>query len=460
MKALLFLTLLISISLSPAEDASSTLIFADKTTITGKVSQIRPNQELLTLTSPTLQGNAQLDTSQLLEISLGQKPPKISSDHYALATIKEHFNDPHRDTIRGRLTHLDPDTITLDTWYAGPLTLKRSLVHALDIFTDSPTFYSGPNGPDGWITSRGTLEENWTFKNRSMISKNRHGAARKIKIPERATISLTASWKSAPYFRVLFLSANQKAEYPATGYALNIQQNRLTLQRNTPQQGNNNILNEVIGDLSELEQGTLTIYLDRKKTGQSAVYLDGRQIGTWTDVDDTTFQGDWFHLIPNRNTPLKISKLSISQWDGVLPASPDDPSLKGTQAGQLKVQDQHLHLNNGDTVIGTISKIEKELVHLRTDFGNVKVPLRHMKSINLSHTKDQDRRERNDVRAWFHEGGYVTIKVKSFDGKTIKGYSQVYGDAEFNITAFSRIQFNIWKHNLDAARLIRDTEDW
>jgi len=111
-------------------------------------------------------------------------------------------------------------------------------------------------------------------------------------------------------------------------------------------------------------------------------------------------------------------------------------------------------------VIGSIKKIEQNIATLGTDFGEVRVPLRLMRNIMLDELEDEDRMEVNDVRAWFHEGGYVTIKLKSFDGKTIKGYSQVYGDADFKISAFSRIQFNIWDRNLDPARLSGESDEW
>ena len=69
--------------------------------------------------------------------------------------------------------------------------------------------------------------------------------------------------------------------------------------------------------------------------------------------------------------------------------------------------------------------------------------------------------EAGDVRAWFHEGGYVTIKMHSFDGKKIKGYSQVYGDAEFDASAFEKIEFNIWNEKINTIREGTETKaDW
>ncbi len=446
-----------------AKNIESILTFADKTRITGQVLSIDSEQNLLTLQSPSLQEKTPLNTAALLDMSLNGKPQTVEADHYALATIKGHHQDPHRDTLRGRLIALDEDTITLDTWYAGRLTLKRSLVHTLDIFSQSPTFYTGPNGPEGWVASSGSVKDNWTFKNRTMTSLTRRGIARKVQVPDRAKITVTARWKNTPYFRILFLSSEGKADYPETGYSLNIQQSRLTLFRNSPKQRNADIFNEGIDNMREIEQTTVTIYLDRSEEGTSAVYLDDKRIATWTDVDDTKLKGEWLHFVPNRNSPLKLSDISVSQWDGALPVSEDDeplPDKKEDDDEGPKLKGQEMRLANGDIVIGEIQKIDQDLVHLTTSFGDVKVPLRRIKNIMLAPVEDEDRMEINDVRAWFHEGGYVTIKLKSFDGETLSGYSQVYGDAEFKVSAFARIQFNIWDRSLDPARIGGGSSEW
>ena len=462
MKTLPLLFLFAGTLLSAADDLEATITFADQTRISGQPLSIDPKEKTLSLKSPSLQGETQLLTKDLLEINLEGKAKEIEADHYALATIKKHYEDPHQDTLRGRLVSLDEKTITLDTWYAGQLTLKRSLVQSLNIFSQSPSFYSGPNGPKGWVCANGPVKDHWTFRNNSMTSKQTtSGIARKVQIPERAKINVTVRWKSSPYFRINFLSTNAKDNYPDNGYSLNVQQSRITLYRNTPQQRNTDIFNTRIDNMREIEESTLTIYFDRSEDGTSAVYLDEKRIGTWTDIDDTQFQGEWLQFVPNRNNPIKISNISINQWNGTLPISPDDEVTPSEAAlDQPKLEGQEIRLANGDIVIGNIQTIEKDLVHLKTSFGDVKVPLRRMRNVVLPKDEDEDLMLPNDIRAWFHEGGYVTIDLKSFDGKTIKGYSQVYGDAQFQVSAFSRIQFNIWETRLDAARNPLDSDEW
>lgn len=443
------------------EDAS-VLTFADKTRISGTPKAVDGENKLLTINSPSLQGETTLKTNKLLEMTLTGDPKAFESDHYALATISNHHRDSHLDSIRGRLIHLDDKTITLDTWYAGKLTLRRSMVRSLDIFNQSPSFYDGPNGPEGWVASDGDVEKSWTFKNRSMISKSRTGIARQIDIPDRAKISFTAEWKTSPYFRILFLSNDGSLDYPSSGYALNINRTYLSLFRNEPRARNTDVIGEQIRNIREAEMAEFTIFLDRSKEGTSAVYIDKMQIGTWDGIDDTALEGNWLHFVPQQSgNAIKFSNISVSQWDGTLP-----PAVLKTEnedgedlEAEKELEGQKIHLANGDVVIGNILKIEKDMVFLSTSFGDVRVPVKRMRSVGLSKETDEVRMEPGDIRAWFHEGGYITIKLKSLDDKTIKGYSQVYGDAEFDINAFSRLEFNIWRRELDPARYGAST-DW
>lgn len=444
----------------PVAPKPSILTFADKSRITGFAKGIDSTKSELTLESPSLLDETRLKTDQLLELTLNGTPQEIESDHYVLATIKKHFRDPHMDTIRGRLVALDDDTITLETWYAGQLTLKRSMVQSLDIFGQAPSFYNGPNGPEGWVAAGGDLDKYWTFKNRSMISKDRSGIARKIEIPEKAKITFTADWRSSPYFRILLFSNDGSQDYPGTGYSLNVNRTYLTLYRNVDNGRNNGVISESIRNLINAESAEFTIYLDRSKQGTNAVYIDDQEIGNWTGVDDTVLNGEWIHFIPQNPTPMKFSNISVAQWDGQLPTKPEE--AKDADNGVPKpaaLPGQKIHLANGDVIIGTVSTIDDGMAKLKTGFGDIGVPVRLMRSVALPEIEDQVRMETNDVRAWFHEGGYVTIKLKSLDEKTIKGYSQVWGDAEFDLNAFSRIEFNIWEQDLNALRY-ETGSDW
>ncbi|MEJ6581230.1 MAG: hypothetical protein QNL33_01465 [Akkermansiaceae bacterium] len=468
-----FLLSLLLVAVARGDEPSSKLSFADKTTVTGTPQSASGKDKSIKLTSPSLEGEVTLKTKELLELSLDGKPPEVESDHYALATITPRYDkSPPLDTIRGRLLHLDEKTVTLETAYAGKLTLNRLMVKALDIYSQSPSFYNGPKGPDGWVTSGSSeIEDSWTFKDRSMTSKGQNGIARKLELPDRSVIKFTAKWKTSPYFRILFLSDDGDTDYPSVSYSMNVQMSYLSLYRTAVRGQRSDLVNESINNLRETQEAVFTIYLDRSKDGTSAIYIGKDRIGTWTGMDDTKDMGDWLHFVPQQNRPMNFSNITISQWDGVLPKSSDDDAANTENEFGDDLQGHKITLANGDVVIGEIKLIENDFVQASTEFGDVRIPLNRMSAIDLADVemdkegkpvKDEDgnvisikeepRMWGEDIRAWFHEGGSITIRMATIEGGKIKGSSQVFGEAEFDLNAFSRLEFNIWRRQLDPIR--------
>lgn len=437
------------------EPKPSVLTFADETRITGFPQSIDAGKGSLTMNSPSLQGTSVLRTDQLLEMTLAGTPDKLESDHFAIATLKPHFSKKELlDSIRGRLVRLDEKEVVLDTWYAGRLTLQRQFVKSLDIYRQSPTFYEGPDGPEGWVASSGDLDQGWTFKNRTMISKGSIGAAREIEIPEKAKITFTADWKNSTYFRIFFFSPDGKRTYPSSGYSLTVQRTYISLYRYAKNPRSTDIISESIRSLYSTESATFTIYLDRSKKGTNAVYIDQTEIGTWTGTDDTEFKGNWLHFVPRSENPVRFSKISVAQWDGILPAKKEKKDNDEPKAEE----GQEIRLANGDVVMGNVQGIEEGIASLESEFGKISIPIQRMRSVGLVTKRNQIKMQTNDVRAWFHEGGFVTIDLKSLDSKTLTGYSQAWGTATFDLNAFSRIEFNIWMKKLDTQRY--GTSDW
>lgn len=450
----------------------TTLTFTDDTRISGQPLSIKGKLKQLLLNSKSLSTETTFKTNQLMEMSLNGNPQQVESDHYAVATIKPHLFKTHNDSLRGQLVSIDDDTVVLDTWYAGRLTLDRSLVKTLNIFEQAPTSYHGPSGPKGWVHPNHASDDPWIFGKNTMTSTSRYGAARKIKVPQLTKLSFNIAWKDTPYFKVLFLSNEGENDSPSERYELSVYSIRITLNRRLENMGDLKVFQERPKNLRSSKNAKIDIYIDRSEEGVNAVYLDGNKIGTWTNFDDTKMKGEWLHFIPGQSSsPIRISQISVSDWSGNLPLNEtedekEDSEDKENKASDAEPQtdDKSIRLGNGDIIIGKIKQIVDTTVTLSSKYGELKVPVQRLRSIELSTPEDaekEDRMEAGDVRAWFHEGGYVTIKMHSFDGKKIKGYSQVYGDAEFDASAFEKIEFNIWNEKINTIREGTETKaDW
>jgi len=311
-----------------ADEKLAHLTFSDQTTLSGKIIKIDAEARTLTLSSPNLHGETVLHTKELIEIQLGNSTVTPEADHYAIATSKPRYDNRPKDSIRGKLSAIDEKTITLETWYAGPLTLNRPMVGSLNIFANSPSVYHGPNSLDGWISSNGKLKETWALRNRKLISKDTHGIARKVAIPSMARISFTAKWKNSPQFNVAFLSKDGESNFPSVAYRFMMQSNSLSMSRNGPGNDRNEVINHTMHSMRRLgqEEANFEIYLNRERTGKNALYIDGLRQGSWTDTDDTEGMGEWLHFIPQNNRPLEISNISVGHWNGQLPQGKNDPA--------------------------------------------------------------------------------------------------------------------------------------
>jgi hypothetical protein len=57
-----------------------------------------------------------------------------------------------------------------------------------------------------------------------------------------------------------------------------------------------------------------------------------------------------------------------------------------------------------------------------------------------------------DVRAWFPEGGRITFRMDDLKDGKFTGFSQQFGTAEFDISAFERIEMNLGNLELEPQR--------
>lgn len=434
------------------------VVFMDETKITGTIHSIDGTNGSLEFTSPSLAGKNTLKTARLLDLELALEHEAPEAGHYALATIKPRYNEePPQDTIRGSFVGIDADHITLDTWYAGQLRLKRSMVQGLAISENSPRLFNGPASLEGWTGSDSDVSKNWSFKQRSFISKGNGSIARKVEMPEKFKLSVQIAWKASPYFKIGFLSSSHRDTYSNRGYTLQVQTSYVSLNRTGKDRQRNDLFSESIQSFREQEKGTFEFYLNRTSGGKNAFYIDGKQITNWESQDDLKGLGEWLMFSSSRSQSIKISNIAISQWDGQLPFEENKDADVQTMDIFKGLSGQRINLANGDAIVGEVTKVADAIAVLKTDLGELSVPITRLRSFGLDSKDDKPRMYGKDVRAWFTEGGSVTLRLDAITPERVRGYSQVFGEAEFDLRAFSRIEFNIWSPEREN---FEQSEDW
>ena len=389
--------------------------------------------------------------SAILEMRLqGGPQPKPVEGHQALLLLT------NGDTLRGQLDALDEEHVTLKTWYAGDLKVRRTMASDLEIQRSHRTLYSGPEDFDSWVIEG---EKNaWKLENGLLASSKGAGIAREIQTPERCHIQFDLSWQSSLRFRVLLLSDDGETTQPDNCYDLVCQRRFVYLRKRWVSRaaGGSKIIGQAnIAELAEKEKVRFEFYIDRT-TGTIALYIDGRQAQVWTDESPQAGDfGNWLHFISEDYYPVRISRIRVNPWKGDLP---ETVQLAEEDTESEEMEGQKIRLQNGDVVVGDVGLIEGGVLAVDTEFCKMKIPVDRMRTIDLSEGDyEEPIRKKGDVRAWLREGGRITFRLDSFANDTLKGYSQTFGDVEFKLSAFSRLEFNIYNEELDS---LRGTGKW
>ena len=265
-------------------------------------------------------------------------------------------------------------------------------------------------------------------------------------------IGFDLTWRNSLRFRVLLFSDDGETTQPDNCYDLVCQRRFVYLRKRwmTRASGGTRIVGQAnIAELAEREKVRFDFYIDRGD-GTIALYIDGSKAHVWSDQDPKIGSfGKWLHFISEDFYPVQVSRIRVSPWKGDLPENVDvaDEQEQEDEDGQV------IRLQNGDIVIGEVGKIENGVLDIKTKYCDMKIPVDRMRTVDLS-TGDYEEpiRKNGDVRAWLREGGRITFRLDSFTKDTLKGYSQTFGDAEFMLNAFSRLEFNIYDEELESMR--------
>ena len=423
------------------------VIFPDGDSLSGSPVGVTEEGFLL-WRSPLLEQNSPFRTRTLDSIQLSETQPSPEGTTIANITFQTRI-DKHFDVLEAELLDFDDQEIRLKTWYAGELTLKRSMLDSIEITTRAPAIFNGPGRLDAWNNIDDI--QAWNIRNRSFISSERGSIARKFpELPDQVHFEFDFSFDSSPSLQLYLFADSGSKMTPLNAYSLNIQQNSVRFlkvvdQRRIPLQmktfGRAALFNNK--GLSHVE-----IFVDRQK-GLFSVYLNGTLANSSSDATPLT-ESHWFHFSVLHNREHTVSNFVIRPWDGVLPKRKDYLDFRQ----ELPTEGEEIELHNGDTIIGKATSIEDGKLKVETEYIPVSVPIERLRSFQITNEEEHEkpRMYSGDVRAHFHTGGHITLRLSEITPTSITGYSQVFGEATFNLHAFTHIDFNPYEPEFRARR--------
>ncbi|HEY8961516.1 MAG TPA: hypothetical protein VIM57_04860 [Luteolibacter sp.] len=444
-----------------ADDVSDGVIrFANQNQLTGTLDSL--SLDRLIWNSPQLEHPAPFLLDQVLDVTLPAELPELKADHDAILTLT------NGDILRGQLSSVTDQTIELDTWYGGRLTIKRPMVASLKITGRPKLYYRGPDSLDGWEQTTTGDRKAWQYENRSFRSNASGGLGRDLHLPDQCRISFDLAWRSSLRLRLMIFSDNAATDSPQNTYELGWQRRYAEMRKRTG--GNNRSAWPILGqahvpESAQNEKAHIDLYCDRAK-GLFNFVVDGRSIALWNDPDPKqALTGGCLHFISEDSSPLRISRLEVSGWNGVVENLPEDEDLNAQEQRELEAKTEAeaektgglMKLRNGDVLAGDVLAIRNGVMKVKTSFGEINLPVSRLRTIALKPSEyDEAKWNRGDIRGWLPDGGRVTFRLDEATGKTLTGFSQNFGSATFKADAFNKLEFNIYNSEFEAGR--KDSE--
>ncbi|MBN8458213.1 MAG: hypothetical protein J0M04_10280 [Verrucomicrobia bacterium] len=445
---------------SGAEDERAFLRFANKgfDQLSGSIDSLENDR--MVWNSPILERPTPFFVKNLLELTLPTVIQEFKADHEATLTLNLWPDQPPAQ-VKGQLVAVTDDKIVIDTWYAGRMEFRRVMVKRVDIEDRASLLYSGPTGLDGWTQA----EKNpaWTYNRGTLRAESQKPIVRNLDLPDDCCLAFEMAWKGQLSARIGVFS-DADPDGTNRGYQINCQGGYATINRGNGggMFGGDNVVS--IPEFREDENVHLEIRTGRK-SGQVCLYVNGRYAANWKDPDAAKSKMggaiSFAQMGGSSGSSLSISRIKVTTWDGIPEELPEgnvammgmgirrgiaiEPKEEPKEKSKGKAEDEgRMKLRNGDSLSGEVTAISDGIMHVKTPFAEIKLPVSRVRNIMLKPASLEEPIRRNgDVRAWFPDGSSIVFRMDALTKETIAGSSQTFGKAEFKLSAFNRIEFNI-----------------
>ena len=426
---------------NPATELEAELIFPNGDTLPGLPGGLGSSGTLLWESPLFKNSQNSFNTSAIDTIHLSSERLRDRANTIASLTFQTRVDEIF-DVMEGELLSLNDEEIMLRTWYAGDLRIKRKMLHSIKVDTEAPAILNGP----GRITDWETIESGkaWRIEGKNLISSERGAISRELaELPDKIKLQFDYTFELSPYLQLYFFADSGHKFTPSTGYSVRIQGGSTQFRKRI----NNNIERLQMEraarrrhHFQDNEPIQVTLYVDRKE-GLFSIYLNGEAASSASDPEPLQ-DGNWWHLSTlHDGREQVISNFTIRPWNGQLPLENNDLIRE-----ELPIAGEQIELHNGDTIVGDAISIEEGKLRINTEYVPISVPIERIRyfQVTAEDEREEPRAYSEDIRAHFHHGGHVTLQLKEITNETITGYSQVFGEATFDLDAFTQIDFNVY----------------
>lgn len=446
-----------------ADDGAATIRFSNNDQLMGSLESISTDR--LVWKSPVLEKPAPFLLSDVVDVAMPGRIAQTAAGHEATVTLT------NGDLVRGQIATVTDDGVELDTWFAGRLKLNRLMISDIKIAELPDSIYRGPSGLEGWTQTDD--KPVWSFQGVGFRSSGAGGIARDVKLPDECSVAFDVAWRSVLNLKLIIFSADVTTDDPDSGYEITFQPRLIQMRDGKTKKSMQYSRKGAM--LQELDKARIEVRASRK-SGKICVFINDEILEVWNEP--TLMQGDpgsAIHFVAKGTAPMQISRIEVTSWDGEIEKMPE-PEIGGGMPGfgigginnnndeeeeetpppaGAEGAPGRMELRNGDSLAGEVVGIAEGVITVKTPFREVKLPIERLRSLALKPTSpERCKRYNGDVRGWFPDGTSLVFRLDATSPDSLTGYSQNFGKATFKLSAFSRIEFNIYSPKLDSMRSV------
>ena len=340
------------------------------------------------------------------------------------------------DFVTGDLVALADGKITLDTWYAGRLTIPQASIATLMPGRESKltAVYRGPKDQKDWTRSGG----NWNFKDGIFTSTSSSSMLGRDfpDMPDQASFDFEADWVGSLSLYVNLCTDRFNSYSSCNAYNLRIAQTYAYVYRYTM---NNNvgsgrrIGNRINMNLAGAKQSAkISIKIDKARK-LVALYINGKFISKWQDTLDFVGKKNGILFTTRTSNRIQIRNISLSRWDGSLPGGTGTNPVAAKEGNMVLLQ-------NNDALKATVEKLEGEKLHIRSSFGDIPLPMKQVNVIHMNPAKTAPV-EAGTAKVTMGYHASMSFKIKSWQDGKVQIDSPIFGMTELKEAAIERVIF-------------------
>lgn len=385
------------------------------------------------------------------------------------------------ESIMGRMKSLDETGLIIETWYAGPLTIPREAIQMVEPSKASARMvYEGPeHGPDGWMTGNrntgvalkpfnqveaqgggvvpaqeraleviglrrpaapvpgrgGQNAALWRYSNKGFVSMTSGPilGRKDLGLPDKCALEF--DFKYIGYFNLgINVFADQiKNEYSGNSYSLRLDQSNAYLYR--IQNGSTSNLGNAQSQLAGKTECRIVLLID-KSAKSLALVINDRLVHKWEDGQGSfAGKGNGILFTSRNNSAMRVSRIRIREWDGVLP--------NGDKQAMGNGKEDYVKFNNGDGFSGRILRMDGDKLVFKTSFGEVPVPMNTVEKMSMINPVREMGDKPAAVSTNLAGGGALVLEFLGWDARAVKVRHKFMGEFSMDPAVFESLKFNL-----------------